>query len=192
MGAQLSIASQCFNLFTVYRPPSSSLSTFLSEFSSFLSGHASSPCEFIISGDFNIHVEDKSAPYVQSFLDLLDSFSLTQHVTFPTHLKCHTLDLLISRSSSHLVSTVSSTDPLLSDHYCIYCPLQIPSFTRPPRITKYIRSFSSFDANKFCQDLKSSKLFSDRPLALSDYLLLFKTTISDLLNVHAPSKKVTS
>lgn len=191
LGVQLSIASQCFNLFTAYRPPSCSMSTFLSEFSSFLSSYVSSPCEFLISGDFNIHVDDNGDPYGQRFLDLLDSFALTQHVSFPTHIKGHTLDLLISRSASQLVTNVSCTDPLLSDHYCIYSSLLIPSFTRPPKSTKYIRSFSTFDPNMFCQDLRSSKLFSAIPsCSLFDYFQLFKSTITDLLNVHAPLKVV--
>ena len=47
----------------IYRPPppssySQPFSTFLNQFSSFLSHAATTPHEFIITGDFNIHVDD--------------------------------------------------------------------------------------------------------------------------------------
>ena len=50
-------------LFNVYRPPppspySQPFSTFLNQFSSFLSHAATTHSEFIITGDFNIHVDD--------------------------------------------------------------------------------------------------------------------------------------
>ena len=63
-------------LFNVYRPPppspySQPLSTFLNQFSSFLFNAAITPHEFIITGDFNIHVDDLK------FFDLLASCNLT-------------------------------------------------------------------------------------------------------------------
>jgi len=92
-----------FILLNIYRPPSSSQSDFLSEFTSLLEDFHCSPSDLIITGDFNLHLDNPSAPYVSSFLDILDTFGLTQHITFPTHESGHTLDLLITRSSSSLV-----------------------------------------------------------------------------------------
>jgi len=50
-------------IFNIYRPPSSSthskpFSVFLDEFSSFLFSPATTPHEFIITGDFNIHLDN--------------------------------------------------------------------------------------------------------------------------------------
>ena len=72
-------------LFNVYRPPppspySQPFSTFLNLFSSFLSHAATTPHEFIITGDFNIHVDDLSDTQTIQFFDLLASCDLTQHV----------------------------------------------------------------------------------------------------------------
>ena len=54
-------------VFNVYRPPVSSnyakpFSTFLEEFHSFLCSAATTPHEFLITGDFNIHDDDPSDP----------------------------------------------------------------------------------------------------------------------------------
>ena len=71
--------------FHVYRPPPPSpyfqpFSTFLNQFSSFLSHAANTPHEFIITGDFNIHVDDLGDTPTIQFFDLLVSCNLTQHV----------------------------------------------------------------------------------------------------------------
>ena len=51
-------------IYNIYRPPDSSayakpFSTFMSEFCSFLSSVATSPDEFLITGDFNLHIRWK-------------------------------------------------------------------------------------------------------------------------------------
>ena len=76
------------SVFNVYRPPSVSHyskpnSVFLDEFNSFLLLSATTPHEFIITGDFNIHVDNCTNHFTSQFLSLLSSFNLTQHVHFP-------------------------------------------------------------------------------------------------------------
>ena len=73
-----------FTLFNVYRPPppspySQPFSTILNQFSSFLFNAATTPYEFIITGDFNIHVDDLGDTQTIQFLYLLASCNLTQH-----------------------------------------------------------------------------------------------------------------
>ena len=59
--------------------------------------------ELLIVGDFNIHV-DSSNNESKGFLDILNANGLTQHVTNPTNQKGHTLDLVITREQSNLLS----------------------------------------------------------------------------------------
>jgi len=66
---------------------------FLGEFNSFLSFAATTPHEFIVTGDFNIHLDNHSDHATSQFLYLLSSFNLTQHVNFPTNNHNHILDL---------------------------------------------------------------------------------------------------
>ena len=47
----------------------------------------------MIIGDFNIHMENIAKPNTITFSDFLDSFSLQNHVNFPTHIAKHHLDL---------------------------------------------------------------------------------------------------
>ena len=175
-----------FNLLTVYRPPSSSLPTFITELSTVLSDLVSLPSEFFITGDFNIHMDEPNSPGVTSFTTLLESFNLSQHVTFPTHIAGHTLDLLISSSASQSVSDVTHTYPALSDHHAILANFLFPVKSRPSKLLKTVRSLSKVNFAQLNSDILSSALYSSTASDLSTYLALFKATISTLLDKHAP------
>ena len=69
--------SSKLTVFSVYRPPVSSnyAKPFLDEFYSFLCSAATTPHEFLITGDFNIHVDDPSDPQAIAFLSMLERIS---------------------------------------------------------------------------------------------------------------------
>ena len=140
---RLTIASTSFTLLVIYRPPCSNSTLFQAEFSTLLEDLISSPSELIITGDFNFHVDDPNSPSGYSFLSLLDTFGLSQLVSFPTHTAGHTLDLLITRSSSTLFSDIDYACPSLSGHHAILSVFSVPSHSRFPRITKLIRNTKS-------------------------------------------------
>ena len=93
-------------------------SVFLDEFNSFLSLAATTPHEFITTGDFNIHVDNCTNHFTSQFLSLLSSFNL--HVHFPTHKDNHTLDLIITSSDSSLSPSLSTTCITPCDHFPIF------------------------------------------------------------------------
>jgi len=98
----------------MYRLPASSsfsksFSVFLAEFNFFLSIAATTPHEFIITGDFNIHLDNTTDHLISQFLSVLSSFNLAQLVNFPTHNKNHILDLVITSSDSSLAPSLTST-----------------------------------------------------------------------------------
>ena len=70
--------------------------------------------ELVIAGDFNIHTDECS-----QLPSLIDSFGLVQHVSGSTHLKGHTLDLVISRAEDDIIQgcTVGS---FISDHNAVH------------------------------------------------------------------------
>ena len=95
-------------LVVVYRPPPSrknglKYENFAIEWSSYIEQFVEVREELLIVGDFNIHV-DSSNNESKGFLDILNANGLTQHVTSPTHQKGHTLDLVITREQSNLLS----------------------------------------------------------------------------------------
>src|SRR5437867_7449082 len=158
---RLTIASTSFTLLVIYRPPSSNSTLFQAEFSTLLEDLISTPSELIITGDFNLHVDDPNSCSGSSFLSLLDTFGFSQLVSFPTHIAGHTLDLLITRSSSTLFSDIAMPDHSLSDHYAILFVFSVPSHSRSPRITKLIRKTKSINVTSFSNDIFSScPLFS--------------------------------
>ena len=120
-------------LFYIDRKPiltyAKSLSTFFSEFSDYLETVVLCKEHLLIAGDFNIHVDVPEDSDSIKLLDLLESFSLRQHVVGPTHILGHTLDLVITRQSDQIIRSTPLVD--FSDHASILCVLQSakPSLT---------------------------------------------------------------
>ena len=187
---QVSISSSTFKLITIYRPPSSGTSIFMQEFTSLIESLISSPSEFVITGDFNFHVDDPASPPAASFLSILDHFGLSQYVTFPTHRAGPTLDLLVARTSSEMIRTVECSMPFISDHHAILSAVSIPRKTRAPRVSKTIRSIKSINILNFCNDILSSEIFKVPVTTLHSYLETFTSTLSSLLDKHAPLKNI--
>src|SRR6266536_1455132 len=175
---------------TIYRPPSLSLSIFLNDFAKLLEILTPLHSNLIISGDFNIHMDDNSDHYASAFNTLLQTFDLSQHVKFQTHTHGHTLDLLITRSDSTLISSVDWIIPFLSDHFAILSTLSVPLATRPAFITKTFRSINKIDLSKFRSDLIVSDIFSDPKTTLSTLTTQILTTLSTLLDKHAPIRTI--
>ncbi len=91
--------------------------------------------KLIIIGDFNIHFDSNSSDCDQ-FKTLLDMYNLTQEIKSPTHVRGHTLDLVISRSDTKTNYNVTVNDPLIFDHSAI---IVTSMTTRPPRQKKIVR-----------------------------------------------------
>ena len=156
---KLTISGSSFTLVTIYRPPNTSHPVFISELSSLLEDLASSNSEVLITGDFNIHVDILSDPFSKTFSNLLETFDLKQHITFPTHDRGHTLDLLITRSNSTIISDLDHTIPSISDHYAIKSSISVSAYPRPSRITKTIRSLHKINLEAFSNDILLSPIY---------------------------------
>lgn len=193
MEVTLCHAGKCVTVCIIYRPPPSgknrcSVTFFMEEFSNYLDHLILSSENILIVGDFNFHVDSSCDPNAKRFLSLLDSFNLCQHVTGETHVKGHTLDLVISRSSNSVVRDVH-IDTFLSDHAVI---LGKCFLARPPT-SEEIRSFRQLrkvDINALAADIKSSELQSY--LSVKDINILadkYNSVMSNIINTHAPLKE---
>ncbi len=140
----------------IYRPPSASMSQFLSDFSDFIAKVILGKRPILVVGDFNIHVDDANDPSANSFLDILTVYGLTQHVTEPTHLSGHTLDLLITYD---VVPSDISVCPLnLSDHCSVSFSLHntLPQLAVTDTISR--RNIKAIDMTKFIGCIQESGL----------------------------------
>ena len=135
----------------VYRL-TTSIPSFLCEFESLFDELTMVPGELIITGDFNLHCEIPNAPGVKTLKDLLSENNLQQHVTKPTHKAGHTLDLVIPRASSSIISTTDVYDASISDHFSVLFNLIISYPSSVPKV-KLARDMCSFSYTKFEDDL---------------------------------------
>src|SRR4029434_6478465 len=108
---------------TVYRPPKQ-CRTFLTDFSELLSIIHTNYDKISITGDFNIHVNNGNDSEARDFMNLLNSMDFTQHITEPTHNRGHTLDLVITKGLTTVISSIC--DLALSDHFCIFFTALVP------------------------------------------------------------------
>ncbi len=115
-GSVITSSNSSFKLFVVYRPPSPSMSTFLTEFESLLELHISANIDQIFVGDFNIHIDDLNDVNSIHFLKLLNTFNLCQHVSFSTHNSGYVLDIIITNALSNLVTCPFLLDTYILDH----------------------------------------------------------------------------
>lgn len=102
------------------------------------------PHEFIITEDFNVHVDDDSDSSAREFLAMLSFFDLTQHVNFPTHIKKHILDLAITQSSTRLSPKLSCSATNITDHFMINTKIKIQALPQPPTATTVHLHFSLY------------------------------------------------
>ena len=78
-------------------------------------------------GDVNIHPDNQILNHTVEVIQSLESHGLQQHIQVPTHHHGHTLDVLISRDTSTLLTDIEMEDinlcsedgDLIRDHYSI-------------------------------------------------------------------------
>src|SRR5437867_5874146 len=123
-----------------------------------------------------------------SFPNLIPSVFLNLSLSPPTQLVI--LLIFSSLALPPLFSDIDYACPSLSDHHAILSVFSVPSHSRFPRITKLIRKTKSINVTSFSNDIFSSCLHSSPPPSLSSYLQLFSSTLSRLIDKHAPLKTV--
>lgn len=161
---------------------------FVEEFSDYLDefmdtyGH----CEILIAGDFNLHVDDEHNSVANTFLDLLDSRNLTNHVNVQTHDAGHTLDLLITKCETELELTPPTAKYYISDHCFVESNLQFP-LAEPCVETVTFRKWKSINETEFMNELDKSELCKKSNWDnLSELESAYRETLTDITNRLAP------
>ena len=118
--------------------------------------------------------------------ELLESTGLQQHVNVPTHIRGHTLDLIITRHSENIVTSPPRTDYIFSDHMPVHCNLLV----NKPRLKKThisYRKVKSINVDALCNDLSNSDLCKNMlSMELNDLVDCYNHTLSSSLDRHAP------
>ena len=164
-----------------------STNVFFSEFSEYMESVISSTEKLVILGDFNIHVDVPSDADARKLQDFLECLGLEQHVSEPTHILGHTLDLIISRKCQLVIDRSPSVDRLFSDHFSVVCGLQMPKPAVFGKEHTY-RNLKGVDIDKLRSNLRNSELCLVPPSALENLISSYNAMLADTLNRHAPLK----
>ena len=126
---------QCVNLAIIYRPPDRKFQQFLNELCDYMESNINTSGKLLLTGDFNIKINDENNHETSKFLDFLESFRLVNHIHFGTHCQENTLDLVISSKQYHLVHNPIK-GCLFSNHNFAYYNLLANS--KPQNNTKLV------------------------------------------------------
>ena len=128
----------------VYRPGHAGTDReFLNDFNVFLDALLNMTERSLICGDFNYWIDNPlGKPYSREFITLLDINNIANSVVGPTHVSGHTLDLVLSPTTSDFVREVDvyPVDLRLSDHFLVVFALvhpKVPSISKEVRFRNY-------------------------------------------------------
>lgn len=128
----------------------------------------------------------------REFLELIEAFHLTQHVTGPTQVHGHTLDLLLSYGFAFDNFVVG--DAVFSDHSPVMFDFSLTIERKLP-VVRHDRVIASDTAAAFSplftasvQDLLNSVAFTDMEQLMNSFI----STCSDVLDSVAPIKAMRS
>ena len=176
-------------LCVVYRPPAGKhaqpVSVFMEQFQDYMDSQATSSGKLLVIGDFNFHMDKQDDVYSKQLSELLFSLDLHQHVSGPTHIHGHTLDLVLTRSSEELVKTVMLCQPVLSDHKPIILTCSVDRPSAPKKLVR-CRKLKDIDIDKFKSDVQHSNLITSPASDVTTLVNQYNDTLCDILDKHAP------
>ena len=134
-------------------------------------------------------MDDIHKTNIQAFNAVMDTFNLKQHVNFATLTKGHTLDLFITPEECKYKIKIKSTE-ILSDHFSVTATIDFVIPKLPPKTITY-RAVNKINFAQFKNDLAKSDLLTSTCSNASSLYQLYHSTLSSLLNKHAPIKTKT-
>ena len=145
LGCTLRSASLNVVYVVIYRPGSEAVSERLfDELTELLEVVATFHSQVIVTGDFNVHVNDRTDRHSIRLAELLATFNMQQAVRKPTHRSGNTLDLVITRSDGCPSNCTVDPPDVFSDHSLVVCDFpSIPFAVR--RVTQTCRPWKKMD-----------------------------------------------
>ena len=185
--AELTYRSTKLVLCVVYRTSRrAATNTFLEEFGHLIDSYTLPTGRPIIVGDFNLHLDQPQTPIVSRFLDVLHDSGFKQHVTGPTHIKGHTLDLVITHVDDNMIYSIDTHYPGLSDHFAPVCTLTLAKPTAALHKWVMVRKLKQVDQTELRQNIQDSTLRMSPEETLEGLVAQYNGTMASLINKHAP------
>ena len=148
--------------------------------------------ELIAVGDVNIHLDNQTLHHTVEIIQSLESHGLQQHIQVPTHHHDHTLDVLISRDTSTLLTDIEMEDinlcnnygDLIRDYYYIECTIQQSTQLQNCEIVSY-RNVKQIDIDQFCKDVSESPTLNNIQGTVNELVDRYNLGMRVLLDKHA-------
>ena len=184
----LRIQDHVIDLLVIYRYPNTSVVSFCNDLADILGnniltlkGHC------ILTGDFNICIDDTSDNNTRTLNDMLDSLGMINHITFPTHKQGHTPDLFIEEGNSPLIMKVTRGH-LMSDHHFIHAHLNICK-NKPEVNEVTFRKYKRINMTTFKEELQRTLQVKHTTHDLTSLVNRYNSDLRKILDKHAPEKK---
>ena len=188
MDFKISFDQSSYTLGLFYRPEDHLFLAFIHGMVEYMENNITDKSEFLLLGDFNIHINKLHDDEAVTFHDFLSSFGLQNHILFPTHKSQNTLDLVITHEITDIMSNFMQGE-MISDHFAVLFDLHIPSRPRLERIIKF-RKVKEIDVSSFATDLQEAfiPLTSPDLDELSKLVDGYNQVVASVLDQHAPLK----
>ena len=131
----------------IYRPPNKNIGDFIPMFEKHILELEKSEKNVYYLGDFNIHMDDRDKVDTKRMNTLLETFSLKNYITSPTHRLGHTLDLVINNNVNMVQNISVDSVNLISDHMTIFFNIDIDLKQRVHRVISFRRPNQNFPEN---------------------------------------------
>jgi len=192
---RLTCSNASFTIVNIYRWPDSNINEFYYDFTNLLSALTTSTGNerLIMCGDFNCR-GDSPSTIRSDLIDILDSFSLKQLVSTPTHIGPtgdSLLDLVITGTQSSPIDKVEvrSTHGL-SDHNLVTWTVA-RCLNRRQSIKFSYRKLKSLDMDSFRSKLMNSELFTKPHNTVDEFANQINTVVTDVLDkLGAPLRQL--
>ena len=124
---------------------------------------------------------------------LLDEFGLYQYVTFPTHVRGHTLDLVIGDNRHPQIirnTRTLSHGSVESNHFPVCFNIM---FKKPGKVKKIVhyRKWSSLDVKQFEDNIKENISHLDTLTEVNDLVSFYNDVLSSAVTTQLPLKRKT-
>ena len=115
---KISFDQSAYTLGLFHRPDDHPFLAFINDVVEYMENNITDKSEFLLLGDFNIHINKLNDEEVVTFHDFLSSFGLQNHILFPIHKSQNILDLVTTHESTDIVSNFMQGE-MISHHFAV-------------------------------------------------------------------------
>ena len=189
----VSINNKSLTITGIYHPPpkdGTTNSMFIDDVTEHLSELLINKQNNIILGDFNMHIDDPFDPEAGIFNDTMSALGLIQQVTFPTHNKGNTLDLIFSEMGDSVQFGKIHSGPMLTDHAIVFGELNIKKLKATTEKVM-VHKFSTITDEMLLEEFNGDIPFDDQDQDLDWLIANLNDEFRCVIDTLAPPKEVT-